>query len=216
MVATEGRAVALGGRRWTINLLFWAWSGLAILPGGYLMASHLIQLPAPIGGVTNTALQSQIARLRTPADKGQFFAVHIVLGTCGCSGRVLDHLVERGPREGTAERVMLIDDADMGMPVDAGLRERVLARGIPVETLSPQELERRFSIVSAPMLVVMSPSNQLSYVGGYTDRKQSPNIQDAEILDRLALGQTVEPLPLFGCAVSSRLKETLDPLGLKR
>ena len=201
------------GRQWRVELALVAWIVVALVVGSFLMAGHLIALPAPAAGVENAALEREIAIVRRPTDRGRWLAVHVLYGSCGCSGKVLDHLLERGPHVDTAEQVLLIEDDDV--PSDLALIERARARGFLVESLSALELAQRFSIEAAPMLIVMSPDDHLSYVGGYADRKRSPAIRDSEILDRLARGDTTDPLPIYGCAISQRLKRQLDPLGLK-
>lgn len=198
---------------WAVSLALAVWAVTALVVGGYLMSSHLISLPLPSESVKNNALDRAVAALRKPADRGRWLAVHIVLDSCGCSEKVLEHLIVRGPRTQTAEQVLLVL-GDEGAS-DGTLTARLKARGFPVESMTADALSSRFYVEAAPMLVVLSPDDHVAYLGGYTDRKQAPGIRDSEILDRLARGETVKPLPLFGCAVSKQLQSSLDPLGLK-
>lgn len=70
----------------------------------------------------------------------------------------------------------------------------------------------RYGIEAAPLLVVLSPGGQIRYAGGYTERKQGPNIDDLRILDDARRPGVLASLPVFGCAVSDRLRRQLARL----
>ena len=178
-----------------------AWLAIMVLAGAYLLAGHTVALPLGDGG---SRLQR---RLGSPA--GRTLALHVLLANCPCSRRVLDHLIARGPSRSAEERVLLVgDEADALAPV-------LRARGYAVEELRATELQARYGIESAPVLVVRAATGGGYYVGGYTRRKQAAQIHDTEILERIARGESLDALPIFGCAVSARLRAALDPLGLK-
>ncbi len=84
-----------------------------------------------------------------------------------------------------------------------------------MEITTEQKLAELYEIDAAPLLVAIDPEGRVRYAGGYTDRKQGPDVRDRQILDALQRGDVVQPLPLYGCAVSKQLRRTLDPLGLK-
>jgi hypothetical protein len=67
-------------------------------------------------------------------------------------------------------------------------------------------------IEAAPLLVVLNPQGQLAYSGGYTQRKGGPEIEDTTILAKVQQAMPPTSLPIFGCAVSERLKRELSIL----
>ena len=125
-----------------------------------------------------------------------------------CSQRIFDHLLASTRPSGVTEKVLLV-----------GQREEFAAaaraRGIAVLDVTPRELADDYRIESAPLLLVVAPDGAVRYAGGYTERKQGPEIEDVELIERLLRDETTTPLPLFGCAVSERLQAILDPLGLE-
>ncbi len=121
----------------------------------------------------------------------------------------------RGGDEG-ADRARPDAGDDSGEADDAALGTRIRAAGFDLETLSTEELARRYGVEAAPLLVVSDPRGTVRYVGGYTDHKQSVVIRDHEILSALRGGGGVAALPVFGCAVSKELGQRVDPLGLRR
>lgn len=186
---------------------FWLWVPAMVLPGVYLMAGHLLTLPRP------DQLDPDVARAieaaRAPEERGAWMAVHVLSAECGCSQRVLEHLVARGPVSGMREKVLFI-----GEPT--ALTRRARAAGFTVDLLTGDELAARYRLEAAPLLVVADPRDEVRYLGGYAERAGSPVIEDTSVFARLRAGESVAPLPIFGCAVSRRLQKTLDPLGLKQ
>jgi hypothetical protein len=185
-------------RKRALDVALVIWVLATLIPGGYLMASHVIALPVPPAN----GLERALGGMRKPVERDRPLAVHVLLGTCGCSAQVLERLIARGPRADVVERVLMVE-ASANEPLLVSAR----ARGFSVEALDAQELALRYAIESAPMLMVLSPQGRLSYAGGYG--------RNLDVLDRVVRGETVAALPVFGCAVSNRLKKTLDPLGLK-
>ncbi len=74
----------------------------------------------------------------------------------------------------------------------------------------------KYGIESAPLMIVDDAHGVIRYAGGYTSRKQGLDYQDQAIVHQLLSGAEVDPLPLFGCAVSQRLKQMVDPFRLKK
>ena len=171
------------------------------------MARHLLTLPAP--SYADPGLHDAIARLRSPAEQRKWFAMHVMYAGCGCSQRVLGNLLLRAPVENVAERIVFIgkDDDDV--------EGKARALGYGFDSVTREELAARYHVEAAPLLVVADQNGNVKYVGGYTDRKQSPAIRDTEILSGLVRGARVAPLPTFGCAVSDKLQATVNPLGIK-
>jgi hypothetical protein len=134
--------------------------------------------------------------------------LHVLYGDCGCSRRVIRHLAARGPSALADERVVLVDPREGDRP---GL-ERA---GFSVEVTDRAGLHRSFAIEAAPLLVLARPEGDLAYVGGYTDRKRGPEIEDLALLRAAQRGRDPSALPLFGCAVNTQLARQVDPLGLR-
>ncbi len=181
----------------------WVWVGLTFVPITYLMAGHLLALPVPREGSGIEALAAVTAASPSP----NWRAFHVLAEKCGCSSRVIEKLVERGPRPGFEEKILLIGE---GSPS----REAAVARGFSLETLTARKLQERYGIQGAPLLVVVDPRGRIAYSGGYTRRKQG-EVEDVAILADLVRGVSPAERPLFGCAVSSALQQQLDPLRLK-
>ncbi len=77
------------------------------------------------------------------------------------------------------------------------------------------ELQQRYEIESVPLLVVADATGHIRYSGGYTDKSGAVDVEDAAIIDGVRAGRAVDARPVFGCAVSSRVQEAIDPLRLK-
>jgi hypothetical protein len=196
-----------------IGLLLWAVGTLVL--SAYLLAPHLLTLPKP--PAHDPRLRGAVAAMRGPGDAGRWQALHILYEGCKCSQRVLDHLIDRGPADGYAEAIAVVSD---GADPEAAARaradgERARGRGYRLEAVAPEALASRFGVEAAPLLVVADPAGELRYVGGYTERKQGPVVRDTRVFSELAAGKAPEPLPVFGCAVSDRLRSTVDPLGVR-
>ena len=95
-------------------------------------------------------------------------------------------------------------------------KKKVLAEraGFQFAAISASELVLKFGLEAAPVLIVVDSTGQLLYVGGYYDHPAAITPLDERIHAQLAKREGVEPLPVFGCAVSARLQKSLDPLGL--
>lgn len=183
------------------------WLVVMLVAGSSLMSSHLLTLPLPDD---RDAVAAAIGASRSDVDRDRWLAVHILYEACGCSARVLDELQDRHPSDDAVERIVLVAPEP-----NVALAARFEGGGYVLEQLTPKELEARYGIVSAPMLIVVDDENDIRYLGGYTDRKRGPDIKDLDILAALAKGERVSELPLFGCATSRELQAALDPLGLK-
>ena len=178
---------------------------MAFVVAASLMAAHAYTLPTP--AAEDDALVDAVGRLREP-DEARWLVVHVLYAECRCSQRIFDHLLASTRPSGVTEKVLLV-----------GQREEFAAaaraRGIAVLDVTPRELADDYRIESAPLLLVVAPDGAVRYAGGYTERKQGPEIEDVELIERLLRDETTTPLPLFGCAVSERLQAILDPLGLE-
>ncbi len=180
-------------------LLVWgvATSGLGVM----LMARHELALPVP--AKNDPVLLSALDGVSAGQAHG-FRAVHFLYGPCRCSQRIVDHLVERGPKKPFAESVVIAsDDGDFG--------QRLSRAGFAVTRVTPTELRDKYRIEAAPMMVVVSPGGEILYAGGYTRVKQSADVADVEILEGALAAREHETLPVAGCGVSQRLRTFLNP-----
>lgn len=184
-------------------VLLGAWATAVLVAIATLMGPHWITLPRPDEG--DDVLSAGLASLR--AREG-LLAVHVLYSECGCSDRVFDHLLERGPMANVDEVVLLVGPR-------GGMAQRARAGGWRVEHVGRRELETRFHIVSAPMLAVLDGANHVRHLGGYTRVKRGPEILDVAILTALRGGDRPEELPLYGCATGLELSRQLDPMGLR-
>jgi hypothetical protein len=188
------------------------WALAVLVVGAALMAPHVIALPVPADGDGRLALAMRSLPGAVP---GRWTALHVLYQGCGCSARVFDRLIGRHARADLNEDVLFVRDAS---PADADVEktaERARAAGFHFESVTPVELQQRYAIESVPVLVVADSQGQIRYSGGYTERSGAVEVEDAAIIDGVRAGRTIEPLPVFGCAVSSRVQEAIDPLRLK-
>lgn len=199
------------------SLALGAWAvGIAVI-GAFLMAGHLVSLPTPslANASTNRRWETTLAA-RPAADKGRWSVTHVLYQACGCSTRVLAHLIGRRVLPDLVETVVYVHEGHAkDAPRLAADAEKIHGAGFRFEQLTPVELERRYEVEAAPMLVIADPQGHLRYAGGYTERSGANQINDTIIVDHLRSGQAVSPLPVFGCAVSRRVQNAIDPLGLK-
>jgi hypothetical protein len=189
------------------------WGVGILVVGASLMAGHLVSLPVP--KVTDSRLRSSLGP-GPGVIQGRWSAHHVLYQSCGCSQRVLAHLLERRARPDLVETVVYVRDPSSS---DVAERDAVSAKvrvaGFGFESSTPAELESRYAVESAPFLLVGDGSGGVRYAGGYTERSGSKQIEDIAIIDGLKAGRKMGALPVFGCAVSSRVQEAIDPLGLK-
>jgi hypothetical protein len=197
-----GRLRGLGQSAARVGLTLWF--VLMVAVGGTLLGRHLLALPRP---ANNPALALAMSSLRGADGVGRWMNVHVLYAECLCSQQIADHLLAGNRPADVAERVLLIGH-------DPKLEERFATAGLRLTNVSEDEAATRFGVVAAPTFVVVAPDGTVRYVGGYTERKQGPDPRDLAILARARMGEDVAPLPIFGCAVSARLRSSLNPLGL--
>lgn len=139
---------------------------------------------------------------------GRVEVEHALAGTCRCSGRVIEALVERGPRPDAHEVVYLVGpDPDRRGPA---LRDA----GFEVVDLDEAALRARTGVEASPTLTVRDAEGRVTYRGAYAERPQMDPFDVARIADAQA-GRVTPGVPLQGCAVSRAMKEKTDPLHLK-
>jgi hypothetical protein len=175
-----------------------AWFAAMVVVGASLLAKHVAALPVP---TKSAALSKSLAELR-PRGSHDWLAVHVMYAECRCSQRIVEHLVTTRRPAGWREVVLWVGKAEPSAE---------LARRFDVRKLRPNDLAR-LGIDAAPLLVALDPNDGVRYVGGYTERKQGPAIEDLRLLADARRSSVTSSLPVLGCAVSERLKQALSVL----
>jgi hypothetical protein len=175
------------------------WFSVMLALGAGLLSKHVLALPAP---AKDSALAASIDALRRPETRGSWLAVHVLYADCRCSQRVVDHLLASERPGDWAEMVLWVGD----QPPRAELEGRFDVRRLSMADLA------RLGIEAAPILLALDPAGDIRYAGGYSDRKQGPVIDDLRILEAAKRPVAVASLPVFGCAVSERLRRGLAAL----
>jgi hypothetical protein len=188
-----------------------AWVAVCLAVGIYLLASHLLTLPAP--AAADPVLRRGIVAHRRIQQLGRWLALHVVYDECKCSQRVLDRLLEERRPPELAERVILVTEH---REARAAWIAAIPERGFELDVVTPDQLVADYHIEAAPLMVIVDPEDTVRYIGGYTPRKQADDVRDLAVIAAVRRGDTVEPLPTFGCAVGRALNDKLDPLGIRR
>ena len=186
------------------------WAAACVVVGTYLLASHLLTMPAP--APTDPVLHRGVAARRGAHQIDRWLVLHVVFDECVCSQRVLDHLLAVARPPGIAERVVLVTD---NRSARAAWITAIPARGFELDVVTPEQLVADYHIEAAPLMVIVDPHDTVRYVGGYTTRKQASDVRDLAVIAAVQRGETVEPLPTFGCAIGRALNSRLDPLGIR-
>jgi hypothetical protein len=176
---------------------FVAWLCVASVVSAYLLAGHLITMPAPTASRIETPLGE------TP--RADWSMTHVLSTECGCSIRVLEHLLATERPEGVRERILVLGSGHT-------LLDRLRAAGFTVEQRQSDRLHEELGVEAVPALLIADPEGRVVYSGGYTDRKQARRIVDLELYTNIREHREVKPLPLYGCAVSKKLRRAIDPL----
>jgi hypothetical protein len=191
--------------RWTLGFLA-VWAAGASVVMATLMASHWVALPRPERD--DARLNASLASLPRDEQHARWRMHHVLYAECGCSRRVLEHVATRARTDDVDEIVLLVGE-------DAEFERLCRENNLRLEQVSEEQLEQRFGVEAAPLLVISDPSGATRYCGGYTDRKGGLAYQDLATLARLRAGEQAPPLPVYGCGVTNSLQAALDPLGLK-
>lgn len=185
--------------RLTTGVIF-VWASFLTCAMATLMAGHWVSLPHPEKGSVLKGTEGQVVE--------SVNVFHFLYGDCTCSRRILQQLLSREVIQGASERIVLIGEDD-----DA---ERLASeKGFAVSVVTPTQLKQQYDVESAPLLIVASDAGSILYSGGYTSRKQGLDNQDLQIIQSIQDGKQYTELPVYGCAVSQRLKDLIDPLKLK-
>lgn len=194
-------------RKWWPSVALAIWAPSLIVICAFLLAGHWITLPLPSGG--DPKLAQSIHEHRSIDEMGEWLAVHVLYSRCNCSKRIVNHLLSRERIPGVKEKIILVEH-------QPEWESHAKKMGIPVEVLTRHELESVYNIPAAPIMVVADPGGSIRYAGGYTTRKQGPDIRDIAVINAAMQEHPAEPIPLFGCAVAKTLSTLLDPIGVKQ
>jgi hypothetical protein len=186
------------------------WAAVCVVVGTYLLASHLLTMPAP--APTDPVLHRGIAARRGARQIDRWLVLHVVFDECVCSQRVLDHLLADPRPPGLAERIILVTEHRAAR---AAWIAAIPAHGFELDVVTPEQLVADYHIEAAPLLVIVDPHDTVRYVGGYTTRKQASDVRDVAVIAAIQRDEVVEPLPTFGCAIGRALNSRLDPLGIR-
>ncbi|OYP29382.1 hypothetical protein [Rhodopirellula sp. MGV] len=190
---------SLGGK---FAITIWA-VALSVITS-LLMVAHWVALPKPEpGSKLSPALLTDIA-----SRHNELQVIHVINLDCPCSRRVLRHLLDRSPSADVDESMLLVGQ-------DRQWKSQSEARGYRTTLVSPEQLTAEYGIESSPLLLAFRTDGELLYSGGYTARKQGLGYQDESIIASLQNGETIESLPVYGCAISRDLQDIVDPLRLK-
>lgn len=179
------------------------WFLVMVTSGAGYLARHVLALPTPAAAL----LAPSLAAMRRDDQKGRWLAVHVLYAECRCSRRVTDHLLSSARPTDWSEIVLWVTaEESQALAAPAALRA-----AFDVRVVSPLQLSR-MGIEAAPLLALVDPQGVVRYAGGYTERKQGPDIEDLRLFAAARRAERLDALPLFGCAVSGRLKEQLAKL----
>jgi hypothetical protein len=187
------------GRR--TGLLLGVWTAAVVVIGGVLMSYH-----QPF--VTPDA---RILSLGSTSQRGRWRALHIVSGSCVCSRRVMEHLLQRRPQAGLVEEILMIEGSEIPLAGTASLLNKLEAAGYTVSRLAAEAIPESSGLHGVPVLIYATPENKLAYLGGYGKAGD----QDVAIYRQVRRGDAAEPLPVLGCAVGNRVRGRADPVGWK-
>jgi hypothetical protein len=183
-------------------MLFLAlWTIATIVIGSALTSYHLpFRLPS-----------RTILSLVAPTDINQWEAVHILSGSCGCSQRVMRHLLQRRPLDRIREQILMIGGEAPDLPDTADLPARLRLEGYSLTRIAATDIPAEIGLHGLPLLVVASPNKKIAYLGGYGPRGD----QDIRIFKQVQSGEVPETFSVLGCAVGATLRRKADPLHLK-
>jgi hypothetical protein len=184
-------------KKWLSGSLFAVW----FLAVSFVIASAM--------GLHSAALpQTRAGAASFP--NGSWQMVHVLLGDCGCSRIVADHLANRGPLGDANEQIWIVGDASK-------MRDNLIAHRFYVRSIDAADLASQYGINGGPWLLVIDPSGAIAYSGGYSPHpiQHDSDPQERQILDQIRAGQHVKAFPAFGCAASDWLRHSIDPLGIK-
>jgi len=188
------------------HLGYWflgAWVVISTVTITLLMATHI----APFRAQADPR-QVTFLRQLDPTVAG-WQAMHVLAHPCECSADVGIHLINRGrDKRLTSETVIFIGK-------DESQRQKFEAAGFRYLEMTGEEVVRTTGVEAAPSMTLLSDASEVAYVGGYYQHRSRTEALDGPIIAKAIAGVRTDSLPTFGCAISKRMKEATDPLGMK-
>jgi hypothetical protein len=175
---------------------------IAVLALGSLGISHTAAMPAP----EDEQRLGRAAATLVGGTSGPTY-LHIIDPACSCTARLLEQLVARGAFAEVREIIVFTGD-------DSRVRVQAEREGFTYLPMTRDALGARLGLEVAPVLIALDADGALRYLGGYFDKPAALHSLDSGIHAGLVAGTAVESLPVYGCAVSDRLRQRLDPLGV--
>lgn len=195
-------------RRMLVAALLSVWFAACALLLGNLGVAHVVSMPDPEAG-SLAGLLASLDKLRQQ-QSGEF-VVHVLAADCSCTEGLFRHLLSKGPDHAAEEMFLFV--AERMDDNNVGKARQARQAGFRFVSIRPEELAA-IGLEAAPVLAVFDQSRSIRYLGGYYDHSAAANPRDQQIRQALATGDMPAPLPIYGCAVSERLKQAFDPYGI--
>ncbi len=183
------------------GLLLGVWAATVVVIGGVLMSYHQPFLTP----------DARILSLGAPSQRGRWRALHILSGSCGCSRRVMEHLLKRRSMPGLAEEILVIEGTESSLQGTGALLDKLESAGFTISHLGANEIPESTGLHGVPVLIYATPENKLAYLGGYGKAGD----EDVRLYQEVRRGQPPSALPVLGCAIGSRVRGKADPVGWK-
>ena len=153
----------------------------------------------------------QLGALLGKEPVGSWRMLHILSGACGCSQRVMKHLLDRRALPGILETVVLVEDGTPYLEGSDGMLSELEHAGMQVEHMSADFLNASFGLHGVPLLLIAGPDGSVVYSGGYGEHSDG----DVTAWDETRSGRTPHRFAVVGCAVGRHLQQRFDPARLK-
>ena len=184
------------------SVLLALWAFIMSYVCAVLMIGHWVPLPVPKVGAPHFVSSSSME-----GSQG-WKALHFLSSECPCSQRILNHLMKRKPLQDIEEIIVYVGESNEDF-------ELITDSRYTLDRVTQEELKSKYNVESVPLLVLLDSTSTIRYSGAYTTRKQGFAIQDVRIISQTLAGETIPPLPLFGCGLSKEWTSITNPLGLK-
>ena len=184
------------------KLFIGIWATVCVFALASLSVNHMFPMPAPKLHAVD-ALARELGSLRR-TDKP--LTVHVIAADCSCTDSLVTHLFDTGAATQREELILYVG-------VDPERAQLARAAGYRFLEIQHSDLVS-MGLEAAPVLAIFSDQGDARYLGGYYDHPAAVFPKDTWVESELMTGVDPEPLPIYGCAVSSRLRGMLDPLGI--
>ena len=126
---------------------------------------------------------------------GAWQVVYLFGSDCPCSARAAKHIACRRRLGDIAERVVMVGS-------DRPTETSLAGNGWKPEHATAEQARDLYGARSAPLLIFIDPAGRIRYTGGFARRSDfRDGFQEERIWAALRSGETVKPLPAYGCAL---------------